>query len=203
MRRSIVVPRVVACLVATATAAASASDPPPAVVATFTRGVQPLVMNKCAAGACHGGPERPAPALARVGLPDNATRTTTLANLRAILDVVGPERSSAGFFRRVAEAHADVPLGRLRPQVEFTPRERTTIHAWLTVVKAAETSRRDGKVVLAASETPADPPPNRLRELLDTAANPPEFPPPEEPRGLIFPSDVNPGDDDPVGPGRP
>jgi hypothetical protein len=42
---------------------------------------------------------------------------------------------------------------------------------------------------------PAPPPaPNRFKALLDTAANPPEFPPPEEPKGVIFPKDAPPAE---------
>lgn len=182
-------------------AAAAATDLPPPVVASFTRTVQPLVLNKCAAGACHGGADRPAPALTRIDLPANATRTTTLANLRAFLDVVGPTRSASRFFLRVTDAHVEVPLGRLRQQVEFSPRERSTIHAWLALVKGAEQPLHDGQVVQASALVPADQPrANRFRDLLDAAANPPELPPPQEPQGVIFKSDVPPGDDDPRSP---
>ena len=194
----IVVSRIAAlCLLFPATVAAT--DLPAPVVASFTRTVQPLLLNKCAAGACHGGPESPSPALTRVDLPANATRTTTLANLRAFLEVLGPSRSAPRFFLRVTDAHAGLPLGRLQQQVEFSTRERSTIHSWLTLVRAAEKPLHDGKVVQAAATLPAGPAQgNRFRDLLDAAANPPALPPPEEPRGLILKSDVPPGDDDPL-----
>ena len=44
------------------------ADLSPAAVADFTRKVQPLVLNKCAAGACHGGPA----GTARAGQPRHA-----------------------------------------------------------------------------------------------------------------------------------
>ena len=41
----------------------------------------------------------------------------------------------------------------------------------------------------AAVRTPAPPAGNRFRDLLDTAANPPQFPLPPEPQGVIFTRD--------------
>ena len=35
----------------------------PAILGGFTRSIQPLLLNRCAAGACHGGPRRRAETL--------------------------------------------------------------------------------------------------------------------------------------------
>ena len=95
----------VALLAALAATAASAADLPPAVVASFTRRVQPLVLNRCAAGACHGGPDAPEPQFRRAigdGQPD---RLHTLANLRAFLDAVGPDRDPRSLAALLAAGH--------------------------------------------------------------------------------------------------
>jgi hypothetical protein len=54
----------------------------------------------------------------------------------------------------------------------------------------------DDAVQPAAATAPAAPPTaqNHFKALLDTATNPPEFPPPEEPQGVIFPKDVPPAE---------
>ena len=48
-----------------APATGRAGDLPPQLMARFTRQVQPLILNKCAAGACHGGPSAHSPAFNR------------------------------------------------------------------------------------------------------------------------------------------
>ncbi|NBW87768.1 MAG: hypothetical protein EBR23_13320, partial [Planctomycetia bacterium] len=57
--------RTLACAGALAILPAGAHDLPPELVARFTRQVQPLILNRCAAGACHGGPAAHAPRFAR------------------------------------------------------------------------------------------------------------------------------------------
>lgn len=186
---------------------------PPPVVAQFTRAVQPLLINKCAQGACHGGPQATAasgrPALANAGpwkiarLPGGQSpdRATTLANLTAFLAVVGPERDPQPLVKSLATQHpAGAPSGAFVAS-PLTVRERITLETWLATVQGAEALGR-GAVVDAAvvpagyvEETGAaagvvPPRPNRLKALLDAAANPPELPPPQEPQGIIFKKDV-------------
>jgi hypothetical protein len=59
-------------------------------------------------------------------------------------------------------------------------------------VRATESGRiHDPAVQQAAAHAPVTPAQerNRFRDLLETASNPPEFPPPPEPRGVIFKRD--------------
>ncbi|MFM1904671.1 MAG: hypothetical protein RLZZ440_2571, partial [Planctomycetota bacterium] len=44
----------------------------------------------------------------------------------------------------------------------------------------------------AGAKLPGPPPGNRFKHLLESAANPPQLPPPREPQGVIFPNDVPP-----------
>jgi hypothetical protein len=186
----------VALLAALAATAASAADLPPAVVASFTRRVQPLVLNRCAAGACHGGPDAPEPQFRRAigdGQPD---RLHTLANLRAFLDAVGPDRDPRSLAALLAAGHPGAETAAPRRAAPLTTPERVSLDQWLTEVRAAEQAMApaDRGVVPASAEiaVPAGPQPNRFRDLLDAAANPPPLPPPDEPRGVIFKNDVPP-----------
>jgi hypothetical protein len=182
---------------------------PPPVVAQFTRAVQPLLLNKCAQGACHGGatpvPESPAatPVPWRiVRLPGGRSpdRATTLTNLAAFLTVVGPDRDPQPLVKSLATRHPATAPPNALVASPLTARERLTLEMWLAGVQGAEAMSRgavvDTAVVPAAyvEETgPAagavPPRPNRLQALLDAAANPPELPPPQEPQGIIFKKD--------------
>lgn len=177
-------------------APATAGDLPPPVVAAFTRGVQPLLLNRCAAGACHGGPAA-VPRFVRPrgdGGPDNAT---THANLREFLAAAGPDRDPRRLVSLLAVRHPAHETARRFAATPLSAGERVTIEAWLAAVRDAERPRRrDADVVPVNAElpAPAPPPPNRLRVLLDAAANPPVLPPPEQPRGVIFKNDDPPAE---------
>jgi hypothetical protein len=195
---------------------------PPPVVAQFTRAVQPLLLNKCAQGACHGGPQATAasdpPALPTAGpwkiirLPGGQSpdRATTLANLTAFLAVVGPDRDPQPLVKSLATRHpAAAPSGAFVAG-PLTVRERITLETWLATVQGAEAMARgaivDEAVVPAgyvdetgAAAGAAPPRANRLQALLEAAANPPELPPPQEPQGIIFKKDdLSDLSDDPV-----
>jgi hypothetical protein len=74
---------------------------------------------------------------------------------------------------------------------------RTTREAFSSNGKARRAARLASLPPSQATATTpvATPPaPNRFKALLDTASNPPEFPPPEEPQGVIFPKDVPPAE---------
>lgn len=180
---------------------APAADLPPAVVATFTQRVQPLLLNRCAAGACHGGPESPAPRLHRGPGGAAPARPHTRANLQALLDAVGPGRDPQPLITLFATGHPATAGTPARHRASpLTGPERMTLERWLADVRAAERQEdladADGAtgVVRASAEieSPAPPQPNRFRTLLDSAANPPALPPPEEPKGVIFKNDVPP-----------
>lgn len=157
-------------------AVARASDPPPAVVADFTRHVQPLLFNRCATGGCHGGPDAGSLQLVRRDFTGRITREITLGNMESILAACGPERSPASLIATISGRH---PMSATSPRhvaQPLSPRERAILEGWLT---AAFTSQASGTAT-------ASRPVNRLRKMLDDAANPPEFPPPQEPHGVIL-----------------
>ena len=168
-----------------------AADLPPAVVAGFTRGPQPLLLNKCSAGACHGGAEAAAPRFARPRGGAGPDAATTRANIAAFLDAVGPQRDPRPLVTLLATRH---PAGDTRfVAAPLTARERSTLESWLAAVRAAELPGRfDPAVTPAAATVEPAPQTNRFRALLDAAANPPELPPPQEAPGIIF------GRDDPA-----
>jgi hypothetical protein len=79
----------------------------------------------------------------------------------------------------------------------LSPQERISLERWLAGVRQAGRGPIvDHAVQQATAIGPAPPPappqPNRFKALLDSGANPPELPPPEEPKGVIFPRDVPP-----------
>ncbi len=169
---------------------AAAADLPPELVAEFTRRVQPLLVNRCAAGACHGGEESPAPKFVRRNMRAGMDRRSTLANMRSFLDAVGPQRDAATIALLLASRH---PTSAKLPSLvapPLSPKERATLDGWLTRVKATENTVVDPAVQQATAEVPVEP--NRFRNLLDSAANPPQLPPPQEPQGVIFPHDTPP-----------
>ena len=228
-------------LLAAAGSVGRAADVPPELVAEFTRRVQPLVLNRCAAGACHGGPASPAPRFARRDPHGGIDRRSTLANLEQFLMAVGPERNAGTLAALLAVQHPTAPASPQLVAAPLSPRERATLDQWLWAVRIAEHRTRDPAVVQASAITPAPAPVapkepaatavpglqpvpsqppaslpasaavqtlpatpsvpvpaapvNRFKNLLDSAANPPHLPPPQQPQGVIFPNDVPPADD--------
>ena len=184
----------VAALAAIAPAAAADPALPPAIVASFTTRVQPLLLNRCAAGACHGGPESHAPRFHRAAAGGQPDGVHTRANLAAFLAAVGPDRDPRRLAALLAAGHPSTRVPPSRRAAPLTGSERVTLDRWLAAVREVEWSEAivDPAVVPAAAEVevPRPEPPNRFRALLDAAANPPELPPPQEPQGLIFKNEV-------------
>jgi hypothetical protein len=188
-------------------ASLAADDLPPALVARFTRNVQPLLLNKCAAGACHGGQTAHEPRLEQADVRGGINRPGTLANIETLLDLLGPECDPQPLVRLLSARHPAHAASRNLVMSPLTPQERTTLENWIAGVRLAKGQRtiRDPAVQQAAHEPPAEaaaaPPgeasrPNRFRALLDSAANPPALPPPQEPQGLILGKDEPPTDAD-------
>lgn len=174
-----------------------ALDLPPHVVADFTRRVQPLVLNRCASGACHGSPTGPEPRFTRSDPRGGIDHRTTQANLRAFLEAVGPEGDPTRLAALLAAGHPVKPASPRLVAAPLSPQERISLERWLGGVRQSGTGPIvDSAVQQATATAPITPPPapNRFKALLDTAANPPEFPPPEEPKGVIFPKDAPPAD---------
>jgi len=177
-------------------AIAPAADLPPEVISAFTRRVQPLVINRCAAGACHGGADSPAPRFRRAAGGGQPDRLHTLANLQALLEAVGPERDPRTLAALLAAGHPRSHGTSRRRASPLTTPERVSLDRWLADVRAAETAAaaaKSGVVPVSAEiEATVASPPNRFRAMLDASANPPALPPPEAPRGLIFKNDEPP-----------
>ena len=172
---------------------ATAADLPPPLVAKFTRHVQPLLLNKCAAGACHGGPAAAPPRLQRGFGGGSLDRTTTLANLESFLAAVGVDRDPQQLVAALAVRHPATAAKGAIVAAPLSARERLTLEQWLAAVRVVEPPRRFDPAVTPATATVAEPSaakPNRFRELLDTAANPPQLPPPQQPQGVIFKPDT-------------
>lgn len=177
------------CAVLACAAPAPAVEPSADTVAHFTRRVQPLLLNACAAGACHGRPDAPVLQIERTAGRTGVNRQLTLANLHAFLDVVGARRDPSELVALLARRHpASAPAGAFAAR-PLSSEQRATLETWLDMVRAEEARPQPrGAVQLASGTEDAGQPsrPNRLRALLDAAAQPPTLPPPEQPRGLIF-----------------
>lgn len=170
------------CAIAIAATAAggqasmAGASPPGSTVADFTRRVQPLLMNRCASGACHGGTDAPAPRLDRGDVAGRIDRESTLANMDAILAACGPARDPAALVATISGRHPASAITPHQLATPLSPRERAILEGWLRSALTART--------FAPPATAAGTPPNRFQKLLDTAANPPPLPPPEQPKGL-------------------
>jgi len=140
-----------------------AADVPPQLVAEFTRRVQPLILNRCAAGACHGGPESPAPHFARRDPHGGFDRRSTLANLEQFLEAVGPERNAGKLASLLAVRHPTAPVSARLVAPPLSPRERAALDQWLSAVRIVEHDTLDPAVMQASAITavpmPESPPP--------------------------------------------
>lgn len=174
-----------------------ALDLPPHVVADFTRRVQPLVLNRCASGACHGSPTGPEPRFTRSDPRGGIDHRSTQVNLRSFLVAVGPDGDATRLATLLAAGHPAKPASPRLVAAPLSLQERTSLERWLAGVRQSGRGPIvDSAVqpVTATAPITSPPAPNRFKALLDTAANPPEFPPPEEPKGVIFPPDAPPAD---------
>ncbi|MFM1997849.1 MAG: hypothetical protein RLZZ111_2236 [Planctomycetota bacterium] len=182
--------------------AAQAGDLPPQLMTRFTRQVQPLILNKCAAGACHGGPTAHTPAFNRGDVRGQIDRSVTLANIETLLAALGPSRSPASLLATISARHPASATGSSLVMTPLTTAERAGLEQWLTAAAGrpeAIAARQPSPPPStarpnAATATPTQSPVNRFRAMLDTAANPPTLPPPQAPQGLILGKD---GEDPP------
>jgi len=177
---------VAAAFVATAAVpGAAAADLPPAVVARFTREVQPILLNRCAAGACHGGPRAHAPRLQRGDVRGAMSSAETLANAATFSGLLGPEGDPQPLVRLLAVRHPAESKSRTLVMPPLTARERVVLEGWLVDahLAAGRPATRDAAVEPAGFAEPVAEPrqgrPNRLQTLLDTGMPPPA--PPAQP----------------------
>jgi hypothetical protein len=182
---------------------ARGSDVPPEVVAKFTRQVQPLLVNRCAAGACHGGPAGHEPRFERGPASARPDRLDTLANMHTFLDTVGSDRDPRALVKLLSVKHPAKTTKSRLTAAPLTASERLTIESWLAAVKLAESGRHDPAVRQVSAEAPVPSPRNPFRDLLDTAANPPALEEPKEPGGSIFKNDDGVAPEPPLTPSPP
>jgi hypothetical protein len=169
---------------------ASAADLHPNLMARFTKHVQPLLLNKCAAGACHGGPSAHAPHFNRGDVSGRIDRGVTLANIETLFRATGQNGTATPFLTTISARHPASATATSLTMKPLTTAERATLEQWLV----AATGGRD--LVASRPATPntttqalATPTPNRFRAMLDAAANPAPLPPPQEPHGIILGKD--------------
>jgi hypothetical protein len=174
--------RLAACLACVAVCGVlPATEPrplPPELLESFTRSIQPLLLNRCAAGGCHGGRKGHEPLLLRHNAAGQIDRDLTLANLDAFRrGATTPEQARE---RTAALAVAHPEGSRTAP---LSTAQMNALRTWL--VAAAEADARPVHQAAAAAA-----PPNRFRTMLDAARDPtPLWPPPQEPKGVIFKKD--------------
>ena len=166
-----------------------AADLPPQLMARFTKHVQPLLLNKCAAGACHGGPTAHEPHFNRGDVSGRIDRGVTLANVETLFRAIGKEGDSTPFLTTISARHPASSTSTSLIMAPLTTAERATLEQWLN----AATGRRDlagpRPTSPSAPQASVVPTPNRFRALLDAAANPAPLPPPQEPQGIILGKD--------------
>jgi hypothetical protein len=169
----------------------------PAVIGSFTRAIQPLLLNRCAAGACHGGSQGAEPQLLRGPIHGQANQRTTLKNLESITTSVQNKSNDRMFLSKILNHHdkrtnASVPKKKL-----LTAHEQELFVTWLTSLpqdpktqpQAVSSSPQTQRVNQASFEQPQQQPEstgqqNRFKILLEQAKNPPQFPPPRVTPGL-------------------
>ena len=169
----------------------------PAVLGSFTRAIQPLILNRCAAGACHGGSQAAEPKLLRGPIHGQANQRTTLTNLDSITTSVQHKSRDRTFLSKILNHHdkrtnASVPKKEL-----LTAHEQELFVTWLAALPLKEKPQSRSvvpppqaqRVNPASFELPQPPPAstrqqNRFKLLLEQAKNPPQFPPPRITPGL-------------------
>jgi len=165
---------------------------PPDLLAGWTRSIQPLLINRCAAGCCHGSSQSPLPRIDR-GMPaGGVSRPITLKNIESLRACIGPRPDG-----RDLVAVAGMPHGEGSHPADDPPLSREEcrrVAAWIEAAIATTPSR--GVVVashhepVAGQSAPSTEPlaGNRLKAMLDREANPlPLWPPPQQPQGLLLP----------------
>lgn len=179
------------CSVVASSRLLSAADLSPHLMARFTKQVQPLVLNKCAAGACHGGPASHAPHFNRGDVSGRIDRGVTLANIETLFRLIGPSGNATPLLTTISARHPASSTSTSLIMTPLTTPERASLEQWLI----AATGSRDLQASRpttpnSATQASAAPPPNRFRAMLEAAANPTPLPPPQEPQGIILGKDT-------------
>jgi len=168
----------------------SAADLPPHLMARFTKHLQPLVLNKCAAGACHGGPLSHAPHFNRGDVSGRIDRGVTLANIETLFRLIGPSGNATPLLTTISARHPASSTSTSLIMTPLTTTERATLEQWLIAATGSrDLSASRPTTPGTATQAAVTPPPNRFRAMLDAAANPAPLPPPQEPQGIILGKD--------------
>lgn len=164
------------------------------LIAAFTTTIQPLLLNRCASGRCHGGADACAPRLTRRGPGGTIDRTLTLANIDALCGSLHSDPDPSRLLVPAARPHG----GSGQPPLSGEQLQRLA-----TWIDAALAQRKRWAIATAASFEEAVVPPstatpgretqlapaaatdNRFRRLLEKAGNPDPLPPPQQPPGII------------------
>ena len=150
-------------------------EPSPEIVESFTRSIQPLLLNRCATGGCHAGQTGHAPLLRRHNAVGQIDRELTLANIDALRRIA---RTPGETNERTAMLVVSHP-GKKSP-APLSIAQMNSLRSWLVAASVAD----------APPPTTTAAAPNRFRDLLENARNPtPLWPPPQKPKGLIFKDD--------------
>ena len=169
----------------------------PATLGGFTRAIQPLLLNRCAAGACHGGPQGAEPKLLRGPIHGQANQRTTLKNLHSVTTSIHHKSSDITFLSKILNHHDKSKKSSVTKKSLLTSHEQELFVTWLTSLpqdpktqpQAVSPSPQTQRVNQASFEQPQQQPAstgqqNRFKILLEQAKNPPQFPPPRVTPGL-------------------
>ena len=187
------------------------TDVSPAIVGSFTRAIQPLLLNRCAAGACHGGTQGTEPKLIRGPVHGRVNRKTTLMNLESVTSSVMHNAEDTQALALILDHHNTKENKPVKNKPLLTAREQESLVTWIASLPrhtspapAPEPSRNPAiepepiKSILDLQTQTVTPThftqpqhqrslakqPNRLRRLLEQAKNPPQLPLPTLTPGL-------------------
>ena len=109
----------------------STSDVSPAIVGSFTRAIQPLLLNRCAAGACHGGTQGTEPKLIRGPVHGHVNRKTTLMNLESVSASVMHNAEDTRALASILDHHNIKENKPVKNKPLLTAREQESLVTWL------------------------------------------------------------------------
>ncbi len=166
-----------------------------ALIGSFTSTIQPLLLNRCAAGKCHGvntaDTDTAAPQLQRQSIRGTVSREMTLTNIEALTVSLRPDFDTRRLLGPAGSPHGGARLPPLSPQqlqrlaawLDAALAQRIT---WSQVEQASfETTVPAAPQAVQPSAEAASPATNRFQKMLEDAANPQPLPPPQEPPGII------------------
>ncbi len=175
------------------------SEMPPAIVGSFTRAIQPLLLNRCAAGACHGGTQGAEPKIMRGPVHGRVNRKTTLMNLESVTSSFMHTTEDTMTLAAILNHHDKRKNKPAKNKPLLTEYEQELLVAWLALLPYNRLSEPAAVQSIPDHQkqtvTPANftqqqhqrslnNQPNRLQRLLEQAKNPPQLAPPPVTPGL-------------------